>query len=935
MFQQSKLQTDAEQQQAGGTIECLGMTFESDAARRAYFLEQLREKLQDPAFRHIEGFPKGSDEDILALSDPPYYTACPNPFLAEFIKLYGKPYDPSIHYNKEPLAVDVSEGRNDDIYKAHSYHTKVPPNAIIRTILHYTEPNDVILDGFAGSGMTGVAAQMCGDPAPDFKLAIERDWNAIGYTSPHWGARRVILNDLSPAATFIAANYNYPFDVSAFEQEAKRILNELKQELGWMYETSHIDGIAKGQINYTVWSDVFACPDCSGEVIFLSEAFDEKTQEVKDIFRCPHCNAELSKDRLERLYVTHLDQTLGKSIKQIKRKPVLINYSVGKSRYEKQPDDKDYALLAKIEVLPLPKTMPISEIPFMHMTHQRARMEAFGITHIHHFFLPRSAQALGVLWSKAAEITDSRLRHMLQFFIEQAVWGMSVLNRYVPSHFSQTNQQLNGVYYVASQHAEVSPWYNLGGKLERLIRAFLHSYIGTDRSIIATGTASSIGLPDCSVDYIFTDPPFGENIYYSDLNYLVESWHRVWTESRPEAIIDRAKRKGLPDYQRLMQGCFEEYSRVLKPGRWMTVVFHNSRNSVWNAIQEAMLAAGFVVADVRTLDKQRGSYRQLTSTAVKQDLIISAYKPNSGLEDRFKLTAGSENGVWDFVRTHLHQLPVFVQVQDGSGEVIAERLNHRLFDRMVAFHVQRGVSVPLSTPEFFVGLEQRFPQRDGMYFLPEQVAEYERKRLKVREIQQLQIFIANEASAIHWLRQQLTKKPQTTAELTPQFMRELTAWQKHEVQLEMVELLGENFLCYDGNGPIPAQIVAWLKKSADMRELITKEGHEVANGGMETNNAQLKARARDRWYVPDPNKVVDLENLRIKALLREFATYLEGKGRLKQFRTEAVRAGFAHAWREKDYQTVVQIAERLPEAVLQEDPDLLMYYDNASLRVHP
>src|SRR5437762_11172866 len=109
----------------------------------------------------------------------------------------------------------------------------------------------------------------------------------------------------------------------------------------------------------------------------------------------------------------------------------------------------------------------------------------------------------------------------------------------------------------------------------------------------------------------------------------------------------------------------------------MTVVFHNSRNSVWNAIQEAMLAAGFVVADVRTLDKQQGSYRQVTSTAVKQDLIITAYKPNGGLEKRFPLEAGTEEGVWDFVTTHLKQLPSFVSGKDGHAEVIAERQDHR------------------------------------------------------------------------------------------------------------------------------------------------------------------------------------------------------------------------------------------------------------------
>ena len=73
-----------------GPVECLGMTFENDEKRREYFLEKLREKLKDPEFRQIEGFPIGSDEDILAMSDPPYYTACPNPFLEDFIECFRK-----------------------------------------------------------------------------------------------------------------------------------------------------------------------------------------------------------------------------------------------------------------------------------------------------------------------------------------------------------------------------------------------------------------------------------------------------------------------------------------------------------------------------------------------------------------------------------------------------------------------------------------------------------------------------------------------------------------------------------------------------------------------------------------------------------------------------------------------------------------------------
>lgn len=113
--------------------------------------------------RHIEGFPIGSDEDIIALYDAPHYTACPNPFIEEFIRENGTPYDEATDdYHREPFAADVSEGKHDPMYMAHSYHTKVPYRAIMRYILNYTRPGDIILDGFSGTGMTGVAAQMCG-----------------------------------------------------------------------------------------------------------------------------------------------------------------------------------------------------------------------------------------------------------------------------------------------------------------------------------------------------------------------------------------------------------------------------------------------------------------------------------------------------------------------------------------------------------------------------------------------------------------------------------------------------------------------------------------------------------------------------------------------------------------------------------------------------
>jgi DNA modification methylase len=870
---------------AKGPVECLGMTFPNDEARRAYFTEKLREKLKDPEFRKIEGFPIGEDEDILALSDPPYYTVCPNPFIVDFVRYDHRQAKESQGYHREPFAVDVSEGKSDEVYNAHSYHTKVPYRAIMRAILHYTEPGDIILDGFAGSGMTGVAAQMCGNALPGVKTEIEEEWTIAKRSKPKWGLRRVILNDLGPAATAIASGFNLPFDRYAFGSLVSDLLEKAKDQHGWMYQTLHSDGRTLCQINYLVWSEVFACPECGKEFIFFKEAFDQQSEKVKEVFPCRHCKAELTKDRSQRVFETIMDQELGNPRKQIRLVPVAINYSLGRLRYSKEPDEKDKEIIRRVASMRLPKPVPTIAMPVDVMYHG-SRLLPKGFTHIHHLFFPREAYILGWLWEQALSVQDARLRSMLLFWLDSHLVNLSVQNRYRPG-VSFPYNPLTGVYYVSSLVSEANPFVAYENKYKRLLKAFTQPYAQPGAAIIGTGDCGSLStIPDQSIDYIFTDPPFGENIFYADLNIQVEAWYRVRTNTATEAIVDHFKHKGLLDYQRLIQRCFEEYHRTLKPGRWMTVVFHNSKNAVWNAIQEAMLAAGFVVADVRTLDKQQGSYRQVTSSAVKQDLIISAYRPGQDLEERFKVTAGSEDSAWEFVRSHLDQVPGFVP-KGGRVQIIAERQSYLLYDRMVAFHVQRGFAVPLSSSDFHAGLRQRFPERDGMYFLADQISDYDRKRLEVNDVEQYELFVSDEKSAIQWVRRQLTDRPMSYQDLQPLYMKEAQrVWEKHEQPLELRTILEQNFV-EEGDGA---------------------------------------------WRVPDPKREADLEQIRHRVLLKEFQQYLDTKGKLKVVRTEALRAGFKECWQKQDYPTIVQMAKRVPDAVIQEDPALLMYFDNALMR---
>ena len=315
-------------------IICLGIEFNSEEERREYFRNELRAKLLE--LKKIEGFPIGEDEDIINLSDPPYYTACPNPWLNDFIAEWeiAKETIPNRRHDfaiKEPYASDVSEGKSNPIYTVHSYHTKVPHPAIMRYLLYYTQPGDIVLDAFGGTGMTGVAAGACNSPNPKLKFQIESEFQMLFGQEPNWGKRNAIVSDLSPLASFLSSVYNSKIDILEFETEAKIILSKLKKEFSWMYKTIHSNGI-EGQVNYVVWSHILLCSNCGSDIVFWDAAVNSKTKELQDSLLCVSCNKSHEKKDLEYKWNTVFDSLLKTTTKSIVIKPVLIKYTAnGKS----------------------------------------------------------------------------------------------------------------------------------------------------------------------------------------------------------------------------------------------------------------------------------------------------------------------------------------------------------------------------------------------------------------------------------------------------------------------------------------------------------------------------------------------------------------------------------------------------------------------------
>lgn len=913
----------AKPQPNDGPVECLGMTFETDEARRAHFLGLLREKLKDPEFRKAPGFPSASDDAILQLSDPPYFTACPNPFLAT-----ASVYTKRVPKHVAPLVSDVKEGKNDPIYNAHSYHTKVPHKAIMRFLLHYSSPGDVIFDPFAGTGMTGVAASVCGVADTEFKLQVESEFREGGLGAIEWGERTAILGDLAPAATFIAHKFTTPTDKEQFEACATQLLDQVEAEFGWMYKTQHSDG-RTGTVQYVLWSDVFSCPECAHEIVFWDAAVDSEAGGVKDDFVCSKCGTAITKARLDRVFETRLDDGIGETIRQGKQVPVLINYVVEgiPGRLEKKPDDQDLELLLRIENLRLRSWYPMERMPEGGETR---RNDPMGLTHIHHYYTRRNLHVMSTLresiWVKLDEMPALGM-----WFTSTHAWGTR-LNRLLTSNYFQRRggvigQTLQGTLYVSSLSIET----NLIERFRHRIRSVPHT-APTRSSFVTTGSATHVPIPDDSVDYIFTDPPFGANIQYSELNVLWESWLQCMTAHELEAVENRARTKTLLSYQHLMEESFRECCRVLKPGGWMTVEFSNTQAKVWNAIQVAIQRAGFIVASVAALEKKHKGYRAVTTTtAVKQDLVISCYKPSLSTSGLVRSATQRPDAVREFISEHLARLPV-VQIVGGELVDVQERTAPILFDRWVAASLSAGVPVDLSSAEFLQMLEQQYPSRGSMHFLPSQVSEYDKARMKASYAGQESLFIVDEATAIRWLRDRLQRKPHTYQEISPDFMREIRQWQKYERPLELSELLRENFLCHDGSDKIAPQVASYLRQSSTLRPLL-EECEVDATGAVTTADSRLQNAAANRWYVPNPTNQADLEKIRNRQLLREFDAYLQGSKRLKEVRSEAIRLGFSAALKRGDYKLIKAMSSRLPQQLLDEDEHLLLYYDVALTRL--
>lgn len=585
-----------------------------------------------------------------------YYSSGVNPNLHRFVEEHATSYDPTTdEYNAAPFDQPITTTKATAIYNLHAYWSKKPHDAIQQYIRHYTKPGDLLLDPFCGSGGTALAVLMEG--------------------------RAAIAIDLSPAATFITKNYCTPVDVDELQRTFEELKTKVKPEMDWLYETrcDRCDG--RATTAYTVYSYVFQCPRCLNKVaLFDCPEVPAQTASGKEksIRICPHCKKNRHQEEIK---------TTSKRFDPI---PVLVSYLCEEGckpqRDERRHNDPDSKKRSYFEKYDLAKIAEIKkkDIPYWFPPHRMMNVES-------------DTGPWGDEWRPGRNF-----RTVAELFTKRNLWALALVNHYANSThilFMFSSILLNssrlyrnradggggptGTYYVPQESKEIAVWPQLEAKYNDYLRSAIS--LPCAEVLISTQSALDLSqLKENSIEYIFTDPPYAGKYQYGELNFVWEAWLNLNTRWHDgEIIVNKTRGKTDADWASMMLLAMSECYRVLKPGRWLSLCYHDTSEGTWSLVQDVMSEVGFIVDKSDTalyIDTGQKTYNQTQAEKVTQrDLVINFRKPREG-EVAMKVVLTGEEDTTSFNEKARLILQEALERHPGTS---ADRLYDELVSRMV------------------------------------------------------------------------------------------------------------------------------------------------------------------------------------------------------------------------------------------------------------
>lgn len=541
----------------------------------------------------------------------------PNPNLRAFVEqqMRNHPYD-ALHDNYDVPAFDhpIETTKATAIYAMHAYWSKKPHDAIQQYVRHYTRPGDLVLDPFCGSGSTALAAILEGRAA----IAIDR----------------------SPAAAFITKNYCTPVNVDEVHGAFEELQKIVKPEIDWLYETRCEKCSGPAHTLYTVYSQVYQCPECGEKIASFDcpETAVEKHGKPKKVRVCPFC-----KDRGKTVEINARCAKFGAV-------PVTVSYEClsgcSPRRDQRSHNDPDLLKRKYFDRYDMGKIREIEsmEIPHWYPRNKMMNIEDDGIPWGDEWREGRNFRSIGELYTKRSLWALAALRNGIEGLAPGGTardsllfaWSATLLGTSRMVRESNT-ATLSGTYYLPPISKEIDVLPSLRSHVGTVVEglSLLHMPRSPRLSVSCQTATDLSGIPDSSVDAVFTDPPYGGTVQYGELNFVWEAWLDLDTKwQKDEIVINQTRGKSEQDWTNMMEQAMAECYRVLKPGRWISLCYHDTSEGTWTNVQDLMAKVGFVVASGKEslyIDAGQKSYNQTTGSKVtKRDLVMNFRKPRPG-----------------------------------------------------------------------------------------------------------------------------------------------------------------------------------------------------------------------------------------------------------------------------------------------------------------
>ena len=456
------------------------------------------------------------------------------------------------------------------MYLIHKYWARKPHNVVSEYIRHYSKEGEIVLDPFGGSGVTAMEAIKAG--------------------------RKAISIDLNPMSAFIIENTLSQVSSQDIEKEFRKIEIKLKDKINKLYETK--------------------CPKCNQKAIVLATVWERGTESPKEMrCLCPECR-----------------------------------------KYATEPKHGDIGLLREIERLK-PKKHPKNRLAYDGSLFKEG-------THLPEYetidslFTKRNLYALSLLFEQIEEIENRKKRNVFKFVFTSMVHLASIMCPVAKeggkghwSALSATSFWPVHRYWVPPLSMESNVWMLfesaffgkqgvLKGKADaaeqiRFYKRAKRIKEFNDGANILFETANALELtkiiPPNSVDYIFTDPPYGGAVQYFELSTLWAAWLNLQMDYADEITVNSQQEKDFDYYHKMLKAAFREMYQVLKPGRYLTVTFHSTEIRVWNSIIKAVVLTGFDLEKIVYQPPARASAKGLLQPygSAVGDYYIRFRKPDS------------------------------------------------------------------------------------------------------------------------------------------------------------------------------------------------------------------------------------------------------------------------------------------------------------------